>query len=1469
MLRAPIPLVVKTEEEPNELTRDVRQAPESPVFEKEERPSESMSEVPQASIPPVLEKEERPSESMSEVPQASIPPVLEKEERPSESMSEVLQASISPVVEKEEGLNESTSEVLHTPIFPIIKKAGPNESVREVVQAAVTPEVEKAEPNESVREVVQAAVTPEVEKAEPNESVREVVQAPVTPEVVEKKEGFDDFTQVPTKKGKGKKIKGSKATKTVESDRGAQSSSNPVLVHVSKAMTGQDEVGLALANENVPPIGGTLSDTQRAPIVAEPTREEEPDKSVQIPIKNGKGKKDKKKRRQTSWKAESDTPTTPDISGSSAQNLAEPAENGEVSEQTGEPKTNESDKEGAGPITGISGKKKAKKDKKKRLKQLVSEKEPSVTTVTPDVPVRFTQESTESVEEREEPEQLQESEKHESDKQKAVADEAVEVSAKKVEKGKEKREQTAWEEDFNTNTTPDVTIGFPKDLAESVKAKEGSKKVESDKMKGANEDVEVSAKKAKGGKKKRQQMTPGEEPNTNVMLDASASSTQDPAASEADATLPGLAGLGLMTTNAAALTVPKKSDHSEEPDSYFPEAGSMHSPAQEDTVLKQTEHLHDQPQAFSVELDTEHGVKATKTDLSQGPDSYFPRPGLVRSPENESTIAEQVEQSNDQPQLLAGVEMDQGVKATSTTLDESNCAAERDSHFPEAGSLEREGTISEQPDQSHAQPRNLVEEAETDKGLDTTLTGHRQELDSYLPEGGSLKRDDNFSEQPEQSKLSHEQPQIVVRNAETDTGLATALIDHKQEPDSDFREGGSLKRESNSLEQPEQYHQQPKIVVEDTETDEGLKTTLSHLNGSGDHVLEGQEMEHLPVPENEVKQPPGPQVANGNAEPIEGMKVNLTVLGESEARVPMSQDMEQSPGPEDPIEQSYHHSQAITGNEEPVEGVKPSSANLNESALHAAVDQEMEQLPGPKLGKEHDAEAGSERNRDSGIQFSEQAIAPEDPSRAIFRDSGYIPSPITRPGWDETSNHSESERPPRPLTPTSSSEDLGKRSGRPSKRTSNPDFTPGLARGTGSDQDVGRSEAELSAAEIEPHREPSPVDSTTKDRSSALFNSPPSNLFEQYESEPPSDTRHPWSPSGTHQSPPPRPIIETTSDARDQPASFANHLDNQSTGMHHPRDLRPEEPYQSVFGPPASSHDVVERALSPPRTPLQTIPEDDREHEKSPSLRRRRSPSIVASPTRSHTSTGRPVTPNAAGRSTPELQPAHKKLRRSPGSQDMRRASSGSEHADRPHRLKSPAPDVERSATPGSWHSDSGTAAAAAGAAGLGAAGLGAAALGAAVLLSGSRDRKSMDGTKSLGNVDVQPTASEQRRARQQLEAEALPLSSTYDPVKDQGKETVRDMADVYVSHRLFLLLSLLTAMDFFSDYVRRTAMAKFQDLPGLPPDHRVFKNVEAYSRSEISRPGSISLHPKIDRLQLPRLMQKRSWKKSTTTRAG
>jgi hypothetical protein len=474
---------------------------------------------------------------------------------------------------------------------------------------------------------------------------------------------------------------------------------------------------------------------------------------------------------------------------------------------------------------------------------------------------------------------------------------------------------------------------------------------------------------------------------------------------------------------------------------------------------------------------------------------------------------------------------------------------------------------------------------------------------------------------------------------------------------------------------------------------------------------------------------------------------------------------------------SHHQPQISIDDTNSNEDIQTVLAEYTEVGRPLSVGPEMEQLPGPRLGIEQESGAESDRNRDSAIQLPEQTLQPEGLSKTIFRDSGYIPSPITRPGWDETSNRSEIERPPRPLTPTSSSEDLRSEPRRLSTRSSDHEMHRAAFVETSPVREAERSGADFSTHEVEIHRDPSPVDSTTKDRSSALFDSSPSRQFESLGDETPSDVKQPVRLNDAPQSPSPVPIIEIQYPTQNNSPTVTSNLDRPPTETEKGGSLPPAEPYPSIFGP-RPSHEVLERSLSPPKTPLQTIPEDDREDEKSPALRRQRSQAMDASSAKSHPARDRSSTPVLEGQKTPDMiPPPQKRLRRSSDSEDVGRTSSSSEHFGGPGRLLSPSQEPERSVSPSISHSDLVTAAGAMGVADFGGG------LGAAILHSAEA---SDDGTKSLGKLDLKPTTSEQQRRARQIETEGLPSSSTYDPVHDKGKEVVRDMADVYVSNCFF-----------------------------------------------------------------------------------
>ncbi|ETI22903.1 hypothetical protein G647_04697 [Cladophialophora carrionii CBS 160.54] len=109
----------------------------------------------------------------------------------------------------------------------------------------------------------------------------------------------------------------------------------------------------------------------------------------------------------------------------------------------------------------------------------------------------------------------------------------------------------------------------------------------------------------------------------------------------------------------------------------------------------------------------------------------------------------------------------------------------------------------------------------------------------------------------------------------------------------------------------------------------------------------------------------------------------------------------------------------------------------------------------------------AESNRDSGVQFDSPVLATDHFSS--IRDSGFIPSPAIAHvefGGARDESSGMKLRPPRPQSPTSSTEDVSK-------------------------PQPSRTRHEESATLETPRRKPSPVESTSKDRTSVLFNSSP------------------------------------------------------------------------------------------------------------------------------------------------------------------------------------------------------------------------------------------------------------------------------------------------------------------------------------------------------------------------------------------
>ncbi|KAK5065388.1 hypothetical protein LTR84_001226 [Exophiala bonariae] len=117
-----------------------------------------------------------------------------------------------------------------------------------------------------------------------------------------------------------------------------------------------------------------------------------------------------------------------------------------------------------------------------------------------------------------------------------------------------------------------------------------------------------------------------------------------------------------------------------------------------------------------------------------------------------------------------------------------------------------------------------------------------------------------------------------------------------------------------------------------------------------------------------------------------------------------------------------------------------------------------------KLGTVADL-GNTDSNRDSGVQF-ESPVLPIDHFTST-RDSGFVAEPSERSRGGSTDRGLDvSLRPPRPQSPTSSTEDVSKKRHSKSRKD------------------------DMSTLET-PRRRPSPVDSTSKERSSVLFNSSP------------------------------------------------------------------------------------------------------------------------------------------------------------------------------------------------------------------------------------------------------------------------------------------------------------------------------------------------------------------------------------------
>lgn len=316
-------------------------------------------------------------------------------------------------------------------------------------------------------------------------------------------------------------------------------------------------------------------------------------------------------------------------------------------------------------------------------------------------------------------------------------------------------------------------------------------------------------------------------------------------------------------------------------------------------------------------------------------------------------------------------------------------------------------------------------------------------------------------------------------------------------------------------------------------------------------------------------------------------------------------------------------------------------------------------------------------------------------------------------------------------------------------------------------------------------RAPSPIDSTTKDRSSVLFHSSPSTRTDLADSNSKEVKSRTADRSERRHTSTPREI-----------QSF--HEFDQETPSKPPRrltEISPSDAPQSLFGGPVGPGSDRGMSISPPKTPLDTI----REHmpESSPSHGRERELSDVGMPEQGTKVARHDKSPRQVKGVDDELPssrtPESNLIQRlsSPGageherSMDMDRSissrnsnrsiesgrrSSGGLHVDRLRAPDNNYPDnTLRPSSVGSNRSS-----------------------GTRSLrrvdrsLSGDLRAASKRGMPRTATTTTNKTTEAEVGAEQPPpatdEEEVIPSSSTYDPITDKGKRPARDMAGVYVS---------------------------------------------------------------------------------------
>ena len=204
-----------------------------------------------------------------------------------------------------------------------------------------------------------------------------------------------------------------------------------------------------------------------------------------------------------------------------------------------------------------------------------------------------------------------------------------------------------------------------------------------------------------------------------------------------------------------------------------------------------------------------------------------------------------------------------------------------------------------------------------------------------------------------------------------------------------------------------------------------------------------------------------------------------------------------------------------------------------------------------------------EGNRDSGIQFDSPTLGSGHP-RAT-RDSGYVPSPAAGHIWDREARQEDERdylRPARPQSPTSSTEDV----------TYDPRHEEPSIRGM---------------FETPARRQPSPIESTTKDRSSVVFKSSPAapsphtpHVDASVGRASPSEILRSPSTHDRHLSREQLRSLSPSSQPRHTSDSPASNLIDRGSAASVDRAVFSQPSYSNMSGP-----------LSPPKSPLYPIPE--------------------------------------------------------------------------------------------------------------------------------------------------------------------------------------------------------------------------------------------------------------------------------------